>query len=838
MVKFDSYSKGNNYFFPPHNVSPETKKGKDWCKQFAQAIYSLYLNDQCTVGYSSVAKIARLRSYGDGCQDKTQYMDRILGGKTPTTTGEGVASRLGPGAVTTFARKGYANINFDILKIAPKFKTVVVGTFMDAEYDVFADGVDEKSSVQKQQEKAKLWVEMQYKNEIAQMEQIIGAETPKPDYIPETVAELEMYDQMGGFRLKSEIAIESAIQYTLFLSRWKDIKNKLITDLFEIGIAGVKDEVNPQTQKVQARYCNPAMSVVPYSQSTDFENMPFAGEFVFMTIAELRQLDKFTEEELHTIACSYQNFFDNAVFLNGASNVSSFYTDENNNYLYNQFKIAVLDCEFKSDDYSYTVERVNEKGEKIIQKAKFGKVKNDSKRKTTETKTLMVYKCKWVVGSDLCWDYGHQFDIPRPTPSQAKLSFHFTKIEGPSMTEMMIGPLDQIQLTYLKMQAALAAARPAGLAIDISTLNNVAYGGKTLGPLELLKISNQTGNVLYSATTHKGYQPQATGYKPIQELQGGVGQSLNEFILYMERQIMMIQDITGINRVAAAGNPASGDLVGISEMSMQATITALKPLINRYVAIKEKMCENAVLRIQLLVKVNGRYKGGYYTALGQSTTQILDIGSEINNAMYNIRIQARPSAEEKARILTAAQTSLQAGKNGLVGISTSDYLILSRFVDNGMLKLAEVYLAFQERKAAENQDRIAKENIQLQQQGNAELKQIEAQSAQALLAMQRENYQIEMKLKTDSQIAIDNNAHQNRMQELMLTEGTKREVANSTNQTKKEVTGMNVQASAINKGMDMAIESEYIDIEREKIEAMEEMAEKEAETETETEKED
>ncbi len=828
MIEFKGYKESNDLFFPAHDVAPATKLTPAWNVKYAKAMYWLYLNSQCTINYSDLAQIRRLRSYGNGCQDITQYMDRMGFDNQVTVTGEGLPSTFGAGATATSARKGYSNINFNILKIAPKFKTIVVGTFEDVEHDVFADGVDEKSGSQRLADKNRLWIEMKFKEQFAQFEQAAGVSLNKPEYIPETEQELEMFAQMGGFKLQSEISIESALQYTLFLSRWKEVKRKLITDLFEIGRAGVRDEVDPNTQKVYARYCDPECCVIPYSRSTDYRNMPFAGEFIFKTIAEIRALGVFSDEELHTIATAYEGYLGNNIYLatvnGGTAGIGPYQYSSTYNYVWNQFRIAILDCEFKSDDYKYTTVSQNEDGSKTVRESKFGKERSSDKRKTEKTKTLMVYKCKWIVGTDLCYDYGHAMDIVRPTPSEANLSFHFSRIEGPSMTEMMIEPLDQFQLGFLRAQNAIATAAPSGLAIDIGTLDNVTMGGKKLHPLELFKIRNHTGHQLYAATTHRNYQPTATGYKPIQELAGGAGQNLVEALQYMEKQIMLIQDITGISRVAAAGNPQADDLVGVTELSLQATATALRPLFSQYVSVKERMCQNAALRIQLLVKVNKVYEGQYVMALGAAQTQTLKIGSEINNAMFNIRIQARPSVEEKLQILEAAQVSLQTGRNGQIGISTSDYFTIVRFINQGMLKMAEVYLAFKERKAKEEAEVHAKEMVAEQGKQNLELEKQKAQAAQMLLDQQKANLELEYKLKTQFTLVTDNNAHKNKMEELGFTETTKRQTVIETNDATREMNTENNHTKLAQTGIQMSMDDDKHDIEREKIEADKEMA--------------
>lgn len=825
MVKFDKYVKGNKnnitvYTFPADNVSPEEKLTPEWCMQFAQAIYYLYSNNLCSVNYGSLTQFQRLRAYGNGSQSQNIYMD-ILDPKEQVTTGSGQPNDQQPGATTSFQRKGYMNINWNILQIAPKFKNYVLGVAEEIDHDVFADGVDEKSSQVRQMEKWRLWTEMKFGRQLQEMAASAGVQMERPDYVPETMQELEMYSQMGGFRLKSEIAIEAAINYTLDISLYKELKRKCITDLFELGMCGTKDYVDPDTQKVMVRYVNPARGVFPYSYENDFKKMPFAGEFVTYTIADLRSMNKpdgsgplFTDEELYNIAQQYVGLLGNPM----ATLAPYQYQQNYILYEWNRFNVTVLDCEYISDDYKYTTTITNPDGTKEVKATKFGKVRNSDTKKTAKTKTKMVYKCKWIVGTDFCWDYGHQFDIPRPTPSECRVSFHFVKTEGPSMTQMMIGPLDQFQLAYLRLQNAIATGAPNGLAIDVGSLSNVNIGGSQgkMSPLQLIKLRNQTGTLLYSATTHRSYMPTQNNYKPIQELAGGAGQQINDCIQLMDHALQLIQDITGINRIASAQNPTGEDLVGVSQIALQSTATVLKPLFSQYLSMKQRMAMNVALRIQLLVK-DKRYAEGYNIALGNFIVKTLDLGSEVNNAMFNIIIRVRPSAEEKAKINEAATISMQAGRNGMPGISMGDYLTINRFIGMGMLKYAEAYLAYRESVAKKEAAEQAATNSKQQQDAMLALEKQKEQTLMTDYKMQTDKELALIEAKKNAEMQVNSQKHDFTMQELQVKVGGQVQMNKDSVNAKMMDTLVNNKTKNEIADKNMAVESAYIDVEHRKI---------------------
>lgn len=727
------------YGFPDDSINPKDKVKRDWCVQFAQAIHSMWRNNLTGINYSDVDLFQSYRAYGNGEQSIFQYMDQLglnkksKPGVPNEQNGDGkTVSQYNQGAANSANRKGYMNVNFNILSPAPHFKNILLGMFEEMDYDVFADGIDDASVGQKQEMKLKLWIENQMVDLIKEVEKSANVQISKPDYVPKTIQEMEMFEASGGFKLKSEMAIERALKYTLDISEYKEIKRRLLVDSFELGVCGMKDYVDNQTQKVKVRYCDPAMSVIPFSMFDEFKNMPFAGEYVPYTISDIRAMNNpdgspcFTEKELQEIAKSTQGLFGNP------QTIASWGIDPFGRYQYDRFRVWVLDCEYKSDDYKYMTERKNSNGVFVAHEDEYGK----RSKKTKITKVQMVYKCKWVVGTSYAFDYGHQFDIPRPTPSQANLSFHFYKIKGGSTIRKIIPLLDGFQLTWLKFQNAIAKARPKGMAIEMGSIQNVSNGNQKLAPLEVLKIANQTGDVIFQATTHNVYMPSQTNYKPIQELEGGIGTQGRELMEIMGWTMIQIQQLIGINDVASAASPNPDQLVGVSEIAMQATQNALKPFVSGVLMVKERACINAALRIQLAVKFNNEYTLGYNEAVGNILTQTLAIGSEINNLQMGIIIQPRPSQAEKQSILMAAQEAMRVGRQGVPLLNYSEYLMVEYFLSLGMLKWARTYIAFKEREHMDEHNKQQEQAIQLQGQQNKELQAEKYQAEQQLVSLE------------------------------------------------------------------------------------------------------
>ena len=305
-----------------------------------------------------------------------------------------------------------------------------------------------------------------------------------------------------------------------------------------------------------------------------------------------------------------------------------------------------------------------------------------------------------------------------------------------SYIERIVPYLDGIQLAWLKLQNALAKARPAGLSIEYGSLTNISMGNNKLTPLEVLRIANQTGDVLFQASATKSHLPSQTNYRPVQELQGGMGNQLNEYLTIIASHLESIRTAIGINRVADASSPSADQLVGVSEISMSATINSLKPMLTSILNVKERSCRNIALRIQMLVKFNKVYELGYTKVFGKNITQVLKIGSEIENSMFGIRIEARPNQQEKDQIMNAALESMRVGRQGQPLLGYGDYLMVQNFVNLGMTKYARAYIAQKEREAIDRMEQEKQAAIAQQGEQNAQLQQMKGEQEKALFDME------------------------------------------------------------------------------------------------------
>ena len=717
-ISLEKYATGS-YPFPKDDINPADKNeawGKCWC----EAMYAQWKCSKTAIPFSMVKEIQSLRELADGRQNIKQYQEILL--DESEEDGD---------------LKGYMNINWDVFSVMPKFLRIVEGMMEQTEHQVVATAVDPAATEEKENARLDLIYKMKFKEVLQYINKGLGVDNSN-DYVPESVEELNLYEGAGGFKLAKETEIEQALDYTFYISDWKEIKKKIIRDACVINCLATKDYTDQYTKKVKVRYVDPEVFICQYSKSQDHNNIEYAGEIIQVLISDLRKINPdIPESSLRELASAYNGNYGNTY----VENLS--YDEEEKNSNYDGFLVAVLDAEWKSVNDRYRTTRMTKFGNKLSYDEKYGKVFNSDNKKTEVFSIQTVYKCKWIIGLDYVYDFGLQYDIPRPGKKEVSLSYHFYKLPHRSLTSLSEANLHQIALAFYKLQNAIAMAAPPGIAIEFTSLQNMTLGGNKMQPLELLRIRKQSGDLIYKATTHQGKPNMPGSWKPIQELGGGLGAQLDEFIKIFELNINFIRENTGINQIADASTPNPEQSVGGSELAVAATNNALRPIYSAYVDIKEKTAKNASLRIQLLIKHNKEAYEGYTPVIGSTGVQIISVGADVVDADYFIKYEARPTKEAKDTILQAAVQAMNPDRDGIIGIELSDFLMIKRLLDTGNIKFAEAFLNYKSRKNKERQQILQRENMA-----------IDAQREQQAIQLKSQLLEKEEQVKTNEEIRL------------------------------------------------------------------------------------
>ena len=714
------------YGFPNPLATREEKMEKAYGLQYMKQMYREWENDGAGVNLMSTRnqRYKRYREYAEGMQSVDQYKE-LVGANGDSS---------------------YLNLNWEVVPIIPKFVDVIVGGLTNQDYTIKCTAIDPTSVDKKNQDKFDALTKMRMKDFAYEAAALTGLPLDEGfDNLPENKEELDLYMELN-YKQSVEIAMEQGIELTMYLNDFEEIKKRIIRDLVVLNIGVAKTGV--ENGKITVRYVDPKNFVCSHSADPDFKNMEYAGEIIYVTIHDLKRMagDQFTEEEYEKIALSVLGKHGNPAKLSLSSiNYNGYEVSE-----YDTYKLALLDGVFKCTDSMNYEKKNNRYGGFSVNKkdSNYKPPKSPRyKREQMKSHVEMIYKGKWICGTDFIFDYGVAENIVRPKSNLSKALMPYAvyapniiNMNNKGMVERMIPFADQIQLAHLKIQHLISKVKPQGSAIELGAIENVGKGdGGTFTPIEVQDIYQQTGNLYYRLQMDDG---RAGNPNPITELRGGIGGALQELIAIYQYNLQMIRDVTGINEVRDASQPNKESLVGVQKMALLASNNATRWLNQAFLSITKKLAKSVALRVQDLVSYSGPYKG-YVQAIGEYNMKAIEVTKDVTLADFGIMIEPLPDEEEKALLEQNIQASIQQKE---LRIEDS---IMIRNIKN--IKLANQMLVLRRKQYQKELKEMALANSQAnaqQQQMSIQAKaQVEAQAKQMDIQAEIEKMKAEFEMK-------------------------------------------------------------------------------------------
>jgi hypothetical protein len=700
----EEYAEG--YFFPSDDIDPKLKNGV-WSRKWSEAIWSLFLRGNLMNSIDLINEMRWLRMYGAGSQPKQLYMDLL----------------------DVDNREGYLATNWDIFSPMSKYKRIIQGKFEALEFDYSASAIDPTSLQEKEEAQWEVWYKSQFGQREREIQAMIGLPPEKQvEYIAESLEELDMFREMGGFKIKAEAEAEVVLEATDYLSDIKTIKRKVLNDLVDLNRAAFRDFYDPISKTCKYEYVDWENLIIDYSNETDFLDIRFWGYLKFETINNVRAETGLSENELLSMVKPWLGYFGNYGTQQFAKYQMNNYKTENGDIVYNMFRVPILISEWISTDTEYTTMKNGKRYEQ-----EYGKIYNTDKKKTKVFTKNKVYSATWIVGSKYVYNDGPQLAGSGDKP---RLSIHAIRLPGKSIVQTIIPNLDQIQLTKIRLESAIATAKPNGLEIEVGSLSNIDLGDGELAPLELIRIARQTGDILYKATTHAG--DRGTPNRPISHSEGGVGNLFNECVKNFEINFNFISELTGIDRVSAASPRGGENTATETRAAVSATSDALQPIFTSYIQLKEWAARSVLPKIQRAIKRFPEVKKTYENIMGTAGVKILEIGDDVGYRQMGIKIEIKPTQEMKQNILQGAMEALKAGRDGAT-INISDWLFIVSLVEKGRLKQAQAIISYRVNEAHDKAMKMQEENMKLNAQNAQQTEMMKAQNQLALIKAQEES---------------------------------------------------------------------------------------------------
>ena len=694
--------------FPDPFADHLTKSSKGYGVKYAKAIEAQWGNaDSHTSLYSQrLKKFEEARDYASGTQDTNIYK-QILNSLDPNN-GDGTL----------------LNLDWSPVPIIPKFVKIVVNKILSKKPYPNVEAIDPVSLTEKEFEKNKVLFAVDNKEMMQQLE-AAGLQVPVDmKHLPETTEEAEIFFETH-IKIASEIAAQIATNLTLEWNDFNDtIYRRAVEDLVVCGMAVIKRDNDPN-YGIKESYVDPAYFIHSYTEDPTFSDLVYAGHIKRMSISDLKRIvgDELSEEQYKKIADQVKGKYNNNPNRIGHS---QFDTNINKQVFgYDEFLVEVLDFEFISVDNVFYEEKQSRFGNVGFYNKGF--VYNPPKgsvfdRKPVNMQTSTVYGGTYILGCEYIVKYGMKHNIPKNIHdiSRARLSYsvvgtNIRRMLPKSMVSSIIGFADQLQITHLKIQQAIAKAKPDGIIVDIEGLENVQLGmGGELQPLDIQDIYTQTGIFYYRSKNPEG------GFQnpPIRTIDNQI-RNINELISLYNHYLRMIRDATGINEVMDGTTPKGEALVGVREQAMAAGNNAIYDITHASLVLYRRVCEDVVRCIQILPSQSVIYKT-YEKAIGKESMKVLTKFKDL--PMYNFGIKVVTEMNEMDRTLLEQNIQQSLAQKEL---DIEDAIAIRSLKD---IDQAERLLVIRRKKRMKSIQEQVQSNIMAQAQANAQTQQVASQA--------------------------------------------------------------------------------------------------------------
>lgn len=712
----------NSSSFPDPLASSEVKQGKEYGLKYAKSIYRQWgkIDQQNSVYGNRKKTFEKNRRYANGTQDTAIY--RSLLSSLDPNNGDG----------------SMLNLDFTPVPILPKFVRIVVNKILSSSPYPNLEAIDPISSSEKDLKRKKIELSVKSKESLKSIEQNLGVQVAGPQKdIPETLEEAEIFIE-NNIKSNSEIAAQIATNLTLEWNDFNDsILRRCVNDLTVLGLSVVKRDNDPN-YGIHTSYIDPVNFVHSFTEDPGFNDLVYAGHVRYVPIQELKRMagDQFSEEEFKRIAQKAQKKYG----YDASKLTQSSYDRVNNtsSFGYDEYMIEVLDFEFTSVDSEYYESKESQYGNVgFYPKGENYKAPKNSvfNREVTKFENATVYGGCYILGTDYIFNYGKKTNIPKNVYdiSKANLSYsvcatNILDMMPKSLVDSCIGFADQLQLTHLKLQQAVAKAKPDGIIIDIEGLENVQLGkGGELQPLDLHDIYEQTGVFYYRSKNPEG------GFQnpPIREIGNSI-RNVNELIGLYNHYLRMIRDATGINEVMDASSPKTDALVGVRQQAIAAANNAIYDITNSSMVLYKKVCTDIVKCLQVIHPESILYRI-YENAVGKTNMEVLNSFKDL--PMYNFGVRVVKEMEEAEREYLEQNIQIALSQKE---IDLEDAIAIRQLKD---LNQAERLLVVRRKKRIASNQQIAMQNSQQQAQ-------IQQQSVQAASQARQQEMQMEAQLKS------------------------------------------------------------------------------------------
>ena len=708
----------------PNRDIPEAEKQGKYHRAWAKAIYSKYYNNRTGIPRDFQSDIDMLRLYGKGNQPESIYKkNKVKSSGTNTSTDVDSTSTNSLDSIMD----GRDNIDWTIVSIAPRIKSMVKAYLESAREDMFVDAIDANSGAATEDAKWQLWAYAKNKQFVDGLQAQSGIEPQQPSFVPSSIEELEAYEAMGGFKRNYAKSMEKLLKYTMDISGYDDeLEEGLLDDLMDIGIGITRTYLDEEDNMFKDEWIDPKYFVVQYSEHNDFRDSEYAGHVKQYSVSQARVMfPQLTEADFEGMAFMYSNRNGNP-----ASSDWDKYNilNEDGAMGYDSFLLDIFHAEWVDTKMRRKLAYTGRHGHKSMVPLKDDQEvkplsERDKKRginqKEIKSNLRKLRICSWIIGTEFIGEWGDANMQDRPKKNKVLHNYHVRCLPDASLIAQLKPVFDNLQIGWIRYQDARARALKAGVAINFDKLKNIEDVRGKYSVSEVLKMFHKDGILFYRESLRGRYE----GGKslPIEQLPSNILQDIQEFTAMWDHSFVQMEGLTGISPLMLGASPDPDATLGSQKLSISSSSNAIKPLGLSMNLLKRKSAESLMRRLQLAFKAREDIAKNYIGVIGDGDVEILKL-AEKSGVKYGLRPEMRPSDQEKINVITAADMSLQNRREGRPGIDLSTNLYIKNQIAAGAnLKELSFLIGYYEKKMGEEDQKKKMQMIQAQAQENQKM---------------------------------------------------------------------------------------------------------------------
>ena len=631
--------------FPSDLMDPKKKQEKkyalDYCKAFLDEHRKGLTHP--SLGWKGKeyddCEYIRYRAYAEGNQDNTKYK-QLLQHMRPNGKGKKNVS--------------HTALDHSIIPVAPRIVKNLVGKILGVDMEEHLVAIDPVSVNESRQKKYEVLSYMSNKGfltELAKKGNIdLNEINPIPEGAPEPDDQLNLNEYVDLF-----FKNEAMMQFMDFITQNMDANNKeqlldeIANELVKIGIFGIKVFLDP-SGRVRFRRVIIEEAITNNCRHKDFRDLSRVGEFIHVTIAELRVMWPNQPEKVYR---DIANKASKDKYTQGSSYYQQVFSDTGQ-CPYDDQRITIFDAEWKSSDMVSKVVKPGPNGNmRVYDKPYDWASKLDPKEYKEKYPDRDIvsrvdenwYKAKYIMGTEHVFDFGMATNMLRESTNTTKASSNFIIMATEPIMKHITPILDSIQLDWLKHQSHLINSLPRNISIEMSALEglSISKGGKKMEPREVLALYYETGIMLWR---RKDWRGSGSQFKPIEEMKTQISPAAGQHLEFILQKINLLRNISGLPEVAdgTVANPEIGK--GVMQEAISSVHDTMKSMFNSYRFGYTHLVRKVLdFTMDSVVHFGGKQ---YKEALGIDSVTFMRIVEDISSRELGILVKVGPDSEQKA----------------------------------------------------------------------------------------------------------------------------------------------------------------------------------------------